>query len=94
MIDPYQVIRRPHTSEKSHEYVEEHDTYVFKVVDEATKSEIKQAVEMLWNVKVKSVRTLNVMGKQRRFGRYIGRSKSWKKAMVRLQDGQAIEILK
>ncbi len=90
----HQVIIKPHTSEKSHESVQDKETYVFRVHPEASKTDIRQAVEGLWNVKVKSVRTVNVMGKVKRYGRYTGRSGDWKKAIVRLVAGQAIEVLR
>jgi large subunit ribosomal protein L23 len=93
-MDAYRVIRRPHNSEKAHEYVQEDDTYVFQVDRDATKTDIRRAVEKIWNVRVRAVRTLNQPGKIRRYGRIQGRSNPWKKAMVRLHEGQAIEALR
>jgi large subunit ribosomal protein L23 len=93
-MEYHRVIRRPHTSEKGHEYVQEKNTYVFEVDPEATKTDIKAAVEKAWNVKVRSVRTINVPGKPRRYGRLLGQSSPWKKAIVRLADGSAIEELR
>lgn len=93
-MDPYRVIRRPHNSEKAHAYVEEDNTYVFEVDRDATKVDIRRAIESIWSVRVENVRTLNQPGKIRRYGRIQGRSTPWKKAMVRLAEGQAIEALR
>ena len=93
-MDPYRVIRRPHSSEKGHDYIEHHNTYVFQVDREATKTDIKTAVEQIWNVKVKSVRTVNMPSKLRRYGRINGRTSPWKKAIVRLAEEHAIEALR
>ena len=68
------------------------NVYTFKVVKDATKEEIKNAVEKAFDVKVKSVNTLNTKSKKRRVGRYSGRTKTFKKAMVTLADGSSIEI--
>lgn len=93
-MDPYHVILRPHTSERTHDYLEECETYVFEVHPKATKTDIRGAIEKIWGVKVKSVRTMNLMGKHRRMGRHVGRTRNWKKALVRLHADQAIEILR
>ncbi len=93
-MDPYRVIRRPHTSEKGHEYTQEHNTYTFEVDRDATKTDIKQAVKTLWGVDAKSVRTATMPSKLRRYGRVNGRTNPWKKAIVRLAEGQAIEALR
>ena len=68
------------------------NVYTFKVVKDATKEEIKNAVEKAFDVKVKSVNTLNTKSKKRRVGRYSGRTKTFKKAMVTLADGSSIEL--
>ena len=68
------------------------NVYTFKVVKDATKEEIKNAVEKAFDVRVKSVNTLNTKSKKRRVGRYSGRTKTFKKAMVTLADGSSIEI--
>lgn len=93
-MDPYRVIKRPHNSEKGHEYVELHNTYVFRVDNDATKTDIKAALKHLWEVDAVSVRTINVPTKTRRFGRLQGRTNPWKKAIVRIKEGQAIEALR
>lgn len=69
-----------------------HNVYTFKVVKTATKDEIKAAVENAFNVKVKKVNTLNTKSKKRRVGKYSGRTKTFKKAIVTLKDGSSIEI--
>lgn len=93
-MDPYRVIRRPHNSEKGHEYIQEKNTYVFEVDRDATKDDIRAALETLWGVKPMSIRTINMPLKRRRFGRLYGCVNPWKKAMVRLPADQAIEALR
>ncbi len=93
-MDPFKVIHRPHSSEKGHDYIENHNTYVFEVARDATKSDIKAAVQSIWNVKVMSVRTVTMPSKLRRYGRIQGRTKPWKKAVVRVAEDQAIEALR
>ena len=65
---------------------------MFRVADSATKPEIKAAVELMFKTKVDSVTVLNVKGKQKRFGRFMGRRRNWKKAYVRLAAGQEINF--
>ena len=84
----YDVIRRPLITEKGLGVKETQNTLVFEVDLNATKTEVKQAVETLFKVKVSDVRTSTVEGKERRRGRYTGYRPDWKKAYVRLQDGQ------
>jgi len=86
------IIRGPHVSEKSH-IAAEHNQVVLKVRDDATKTEIRQAVELLFEVAVEDVTVVNVKGKIKRFGRTSGRRKDWKKAYVRLAEGSQIETL-
>ena len=86
------VIRGPHLSEKSH-IAAENNQVVLKVRPDATKKEIRQAVELLFEVDVKGVTVVNVKGKNKRFGMSRGRRKDWKKAYVRLADGSQIETL-
>ena len=93
-MDPYRVIRKPHTSEKAHEYIQEHNTYVFQVDRDATKTDIREAVKALWNVDAKSIRTLTMPAKRRRYSRFVGSITPWKKAVVRLPKDQAIEALR
>ena len=84
----YDVIRRPLITEKGLGVKETQNTLVFEVDLNATKTEVKQAVETLFKVKVSDVRTSTVEGKERRRGRYTGYRPDWKKAYVRLKDGQ------
>ena len=70
----------------------ENNVYTFKVVKNATKEDIKRAVEEAFKVSVKSVNTLNTKSKRRRVGRYSGRTKTYKKAIVTLAEGSSIEI--
>jgi len=87
----YQIVRRPRVTEKSLRMVERHRAYPFEVSTWATKVDIRHAVEALFDVKVQSVRTMNVPGKLRRLGRRFGRTEEWKKAVVVLREGHAIE---
>lgn len=84
----YNVIRRPLITEKSMGVKETEGTLVFEVAASATKTEVKQAVETLFQVKVSTIRTANVLGKERRRGRFTGFRPDWKKAYVRLQSGE------
>ena len=72
--------------------LEENGTYTFKVDVRANKTQIKQAIESAFNVKVSEVRTINTKSKKKRVGRYTGTTNTYKKAIVVLQDGNAIEI--
>lgn len=87
------VLKAPHISEKSTLVAEKQNTIVFKVATDATKAEIKQAVEKLFEVKVEAVRTLNVMGKTKRTGARVGKRSDWKKAYVTLVEGQDIDFM-
>ena len=86
-----QVLLAPVVSEKSTMIGEKNNQYAFRVRRDADKGEIKQAVELMFEVKVTSVQVVNEPGKARRFGKTIGRTQDWKKAYVRLADGQAID---
>ncbi|MDX1609294.1 MAG: 50S ribosomal protein L23 [Halofilum sp. (in: g-proteobacteria)] len=87
----YDVIRAPHVSEKAARGADESGQHVFRVAPDATKPEIKSAVERLFKVSVVDVRVLNVKGKNKRFGQVEGRRAGWRKAIVRLQPGQDID---
>ena len=84
----YTVIRRPLITEKGMSVKESEGTLVFEVAPQATKTEVKQAVELLFKVKVSAVRTANVEGKERRRGKFAGYRPDWKKAYVRLRAGE------
>jgi large subunit ribosomal protein L23 len=86
------ILLSPVVSEKSAMAADRANQFGFKVVVDATKPEIAQAVELLFDVKVKNVRTVNVKGKQKRFGAVMGRRNNWKKAYVRLQEGHDIDF--
>ncbi len=88
----YEVLRRPVISEKSTLVRETENTVVFEVLSAATKTQIKQAVEQVFDVKVTNVHTVNVRGKAVRRGRFMGRKKNWKKAYVTLGEGDTIEF--
>jgi large subunit ribosomal protein L23 len=89
----YKVLLGPHISEKATIVAEGNGQYVFRVTGDATKPEIKQAIEALFEVKVESVRTLNHKGKTKRTVRGLGKRKDVKKAYVRLADGQEIDFM-
>lgn len=86
------VIQGPHLSEKAHVAAEKNKV-VLKVRTDATKKEVAQAVELLFEVKVDNVQVVNVKGKTKRFQQTQGRRPDWKKAYVRLADGTSIEEL-
>ena len=90
-MDPRQVIVRPVVSEKSYALMSE-GKYTFRVHDRAHKLQIRQAVEEIFGVKVKAVRTSKVNSKPKRRGLHSGRSRSWKKAVVQLAPGERIEL--
>lgn len=87
-----QVLLAPQVSEKATTVAEKHEQVIFRVASDATKPEIKAAVELLFKVQVESVQVLNVKGKVKRFGRTIGQRKDWKKAFVCLKPGQEINF--
>ena len=87
-----QVLLAPVVSEKSTFIGEKANQYVFRVAGDATKPEIKAAVELMFSTQVKGVSIVNVHGKQKRFGRFMGRRNNWKKAYVTLQAGQEINF--
>jgi large subunit ribosomal protein L23 len=88
MKSHYQIIRRPVITEKGLAVKETQGTLVFQVAPTATKTEIKEAVQAIFKVKVDSVRTANFPGKERRRGRFAGYRPDWKKAYVRLKAGE------
>jgi large subunit ribosomal protein L23 len=86
------VLVAPQVSEKSTFVGEKYNQVIFRVLPDATKPEIKAAVELMFKVQVKGVQTVNVRGKEQRFGRSVGRHRNWKKAFVSLQPGQEINF--
>jgi large subunit ribosomal protein L23 len=87
-----QVIMAPVISEKSTFVADKNNQVVFRVVPDATKPEIKAAIELMFKVQVDSVKVLNVRGKEKRFGQTMGRRRHWKKAYVCLKEGQEINF--
>ncbi|MEC5399461.1 50S ribosomal protein L23 [Uliginosibacterium sp. H1] len=88
-----QVLLAPQISEKATAVAEKNEQVIFRVASDATKPEIKAAVELLFKVQVESVQVLNVKGKTKRFGRTTGQRKGWKKAFVCLKPGQEINFV-
>ncbi len=87
------ILLGPHVSEKGTVIAGKHNQIIFRVRRDASKIEIRQAVEMMFEVKVEGVTTINVRGKWKRFGKAYGRRQDWKKAYVKLAPGQNIEAL-
>jgi large subunit ribosomal protein L23 len=87
MKSPHQILLRPLLTEKANELKEAHSKVVFEVAPHANKIEIRKAVEAAFSVKVKSVHTENVRGKWKRQGRFMGRRKDWKRAVITLREG-------
>ncbi|PYP83149.1 MAG: 50S ribosomal protein L23 [Candidatus Angelobacter sp. Gp1-AA117] len=88
MKSAYQIIRRPVITEKGLAVKENEGTLVFEVAAKATKTEVKEAVQKIFKVKVDSVRTATFQGKERRRGKFAGYRPDWKKAYVRLKSGE------
>jgi large subunit ribosomal protein L23 len=88
-----QILLSPIVSEKSANAADQHNQYAFKVATDATKPEIKAAVELMFDVNVDSVTTSNSRGKVKRFGASMGKRSDWKKAFVRLKSGQEIDFM-
>ena len=91
-MDPHQVILRPVISEKSYNLIESEGQYTFQVDRRANKNQIKHAVEEAFDVSVQKVNTTNVKSKPKRQGLTRGRTATWKKAVVKLVEGDRIEL--
>ena len=87
-----EIIKAPVITEKSTRLSQEANKYVFKVDSKATKDQIKEAIETIFKVKVVGISTINAKTKKKRVGRYTGRTNRYKKAVVKLADGQSIEL--
>ncbi len=90
-----QVLLKPQVSEKATFIVEKNNQIIFRVVQDATKPEIRAAVELMWKaqkIEVTGVQVSNVKGKEKRFGRFMGRRTNWKKAYVSIKSGQEINF--
>ena len=92
MKDARQIVIRPIVTEKSTLLRETSNKYAFRVVPTATKRQIAQAVEELFDVHVRDVKTIRMQGKKKRLGRNIGRRPSWKKAIVTLAEGDTVDF--
>lgn len=92
MYSVYDVIKRPVISEKSTAMAESSNRYVFEVASDANKHEVRDAIQRLFNVKVREVRTMVQHGKLKRVGRDLTKRPNWKKAIVTLAEGQKIEF--
>jgi large subunit ribosomal protein L23 len=86
------VLQAPIISEKSTVAAESNKQFAFKVQKNATKTQIKKAVELMFQVQVDSVKVLNVKGKNKRFGQILGKRSDWKKAYVKLKEGHDIDF--
>ena len=86
------VLLAPVVSEKGTYVADKHEQVIFRVAPDATKPEVKAAVELMFKVEVESVQIANVHGKVKRFGRFVGRRRGWKKAYVCLKPGQEINF--
>ncbi len=93
MKSSYQVLLGPLLTEKGNLLKEDNNTFLFKVDKSSNKIEIKQATEELLKVKVESVRIINCKGKKKRLGKYEGRRPDWKKAMVKLKEGEKFDFI-
>ncbi|GAB3382559.1 50S ribosomal protein L23 [Lysobacter fragariae] len=89
----YSIIRAPRVSEKTARLQEVSNKYVFEVANDATKADVKVAVEKLFAVKVEAVNVVNVKGKNKAFKNRMGRRGDWRKAYVTLAEGQSIDVM-
>jgi large subunit ribosomal protein L23 len=92
MPDLHQLIVGPVVTEKSSAAYQARKEYAFRVHIDATKPQIREAIQKLFNVSVTDVRTLVVRAKLRSYGRHVGRRAAWKKAIVKLKDGDSIQV--
>lgn len=91
-MDLYNVLISPLITEKSNIAAEKREQVVFKVLPSATKADIKNAFELVFNAKVAKVSVLNVQGKNKKFGRMSGKRADWKKAYICLSPGQSFDL--
>ena len=92
-MDSYKIIKGPIITEKATALKEQENKYVFMVDKKASKDQIRNAVEELFKVNVEDIKTMVIAGKLRRLGRYQGYKPDWKKAIIKLQQGQEIKIV-
>lgn len=93
MMNPYYIVKRPIITEESTIQTRSNNKFAFRVDPKANKSQIRDAVEAMFNVKVLAVNTMNYEGKLRVRGKHRGRRTSWKKAVVTLRQGDSIDLL-
>ncbi|MBU1318067.1 MAG: 50S ribosomal protein L23 [candidate division Zixibacteria bacterium] len=93
MRSAHSIVKSHIATEKSHIMRDQQNCYVFEVESGANKIAVRRAIEELFNVKVKDVTTMNVRGKMKRLGRFVGKKPNWKKAIVTLAKGEAISQL-
>ncbi len=91
-LSPQDIVLNPVITEKTLRLAERHNTYTFKVRPTANKVQVRDAIERLFGVAVVEVRTQNYIGKARRVGRYTGSTPNWKKACVKVKEGDTIEF--
>jgi large subunit ribosomal protein L23 len=91
-MDPYEILKRPIVTEKSSFQSDSLNRYTFEVDVRANKRQIKEAVEQVFSVEVIGVNVMNVRGKRRRWGRIVGRTRDWKKAVVTLAPNNSIQF--
>jgi large subunit ribosomal protein L23 len=92
MSDFHKILMKPLVTEKSMQSLQESNRVSFKVKRDANKIQVRTAVEQIFEVTVESVNMVTVRGKKKRFGRNVGQSKDWKKAIVKLKEGDKIEL--
>ncbi len=93
MTDYRDIIKAPIITEKTTDLMQNKNTFVFSVDVKANKTQIKQAIEKIFNVKVENVNTINVPRRKKRVGRYVGKTNKVKKAIVKLAEGSSIELI-
>ena len=89
---PEEIVLRPVITEKTLRIAERENAYTFQVHVTANKVQVRDAIERLFNVAVVDVRTQNIQGKRRRMGRYVGTTGNWKKAVVKVREGDTIDF--
>jgi large subunit ribosomal protein L23 len=92
-MDSYRIILSPQVTEKSTLVADKYNQHIFKVKKDANKKQIKKAIEEIFDVSVVSVRTINTKGKKKSFNRIIGKRADWKKAIIRLKEGDDIKLV-
>lgn len=91
-VEPYKIVRKPLMTEKGTILRDEDNVYLFEVARDSSKTEIREAIEKIFEVKVEAVNTLVVRGKNRRVRHHTGKTRNFKKAYVRLAEGYAIDL--